>query len=341
MSDKEKIPTHSFNETERLIKAYYAKHNTNVNTNYIDTLKRAEKRKRNRFLRVAISSAACILVTITLSLIMTIEQNVHTQSNEDIIIELASGEIITINHSTNNINNEITANDSNVNIKRESIKHTQPNSKEKSTKYNTVKTPYATTYQICLSDGTKVWLNANSSIKYPTSFVSRERIVHLSGEAYFEVQADTAHPFIVKTSNIDVTATGTCFNVLNTDYNVEAVLVTGSINVKDHKENTHILLPGQQYIHNNGTPTINTIDTDTYTAWKNNKFHFQQTNLEHITNQLKLWYGIDVIYINNCARKLHFSLFADRSKSISEIMTLLTATERLNYSINNNTLYIY
>jgi transmembrane sensor len=163
--------------------------------------------------------------------------------------------------------------------------------------YNTVSIPRGgRQYHLVLSDGTAVWLNAASSIKYPASFNSKTRLVRLEGEAYFEVAHDPARPFRVSSRGQSVEVLGTHFNINAYDDEplIKTTLMAGSIRVYD-KDRALILTPGQQSLAGNGSLLMNTHpDLEQVLAWKNNEFNFYETDIQSIMRQLSRWYDFDV-----------------------------------------------
>ncbi|TKC09428.1 FecR family protein [Pedobacter frigoris] len=191
--------------------------------------------------------------------------------------------------------------------------------------YNTVITPRGGQYQINLPDGTKIWLNAASSLKYPTAFNGNKRRVELSGEAYFEVAKDEKHPFIVATDKQEVQVLGTHFNV--NSYADEGVtkttLLEGAVRVSQVGiGKTTTLLPGQQSILDNNNLTTRIVDTQESIAWKDGYFQFNESDLGSIMKQLSRWYDIDVVFESKPATDLfHFKI--QRNLNLNEVMNLL------------------
>lgn len=165
--------------------------------------------------------------------------------------------------------------------------------------YNTLTTPRGGQYQLTLADGTKVWLNAASSLKYPTAFSGSERVVELTGEAYFEVAHNAKQPFKVKTAGQIVQDIGTQFDI-NSYADEEAVtttLVEGSVKIYSVKGQT-MLRPGQQYLSKaDGSSQLkDDIDTREATAWKVGMFQFDNADIRTIMRQVSRWYNVDVEY---------------------------------------------
>ena len=165
--------------------------------------------------------------------------------------------------------------------------------------YNTLKTPRGGQYQLVLADGTKVWMNASSSLHFPTAFPGRERIVELTGEAYFEVAKDASRPFSVRVNGVAVNVLGTHFNVMAYE-NEEATAITlleGAVNVTKDNDKVN-LRPGQQALLKTGgtLQVINNINLEETIAWKNGYFQLDHTKLAVLMRQVERWYNVDVAY---------------------------------------------
>lgn len=164
--------------------------------------------------------------------------------------------------------------------------------------YNTLSNPRGSkVVSLSLSDGSKVWLNAESSIKYPVAFAGNERHVEITGEAYFEVAKDATKKFIVTGNGVNTEVLGTHFNV-NTytdESSVKVTLLEGAVRVTKG-EVTGLLKPGQQAQINSAIKVINDADVDAVIAWKNGYFHFGNTNIEDLMKQLARWYDVEIIY---------------------------------------------
>lgn len=163
--------------------------------------------------------------------------------------------------------------------------------------YNTISTPRGGQYQVVLPDGSKVWLNSASSLKFPTAFTANERNVELSGEGYFEVAKNKAKPFNVKVKDIDVAVLGTHFNIMaySDEAAVKTTLLEGSVRLTQGNI-SDLLKPGQQGVINNKGIKIIDVDTDEVVAWKNGFFDFERVNIQEIMKQLSRWYGTEVMY---------------------------------------------
>jgi len=166
---------------------------------------------------------------------------------------------------------------------------------------NTMSTPRGGQYRLTLPDGSKVWLNAASSITYPTAFTGNNRTVQVDGELYFEVAKDAARPFIVKKGATHVTVLGTHFNVnaYNDEDQVKVTLLEGSVQVSSETSGAAALLkPGQQ-ISVYETAMLSQpayVNTDQVMAWKNGIFNFHKASLQEVMRQLSRWYDVEVVY---------------------------------------------
>ncbi|ADY53711.1 anti-FecI sigma factor, FecR [Pseudopedobacter saltans DSM 12145] len=162
--------------------------------------------------------------------------------------------------------------------------------------YNTLKTPSGVQYHLMLSDGTKIWLNGNSEIKYPVAFRAGERSVELSGEAYFEV-AKSQKPFKVYAKTTTVQVLGTHFNVMayKDDAEIKTTLLEGSVKVKSLTKE-QILRPGQQAISSESDLTVYNTDAELVVGWRKGLFTFNNEPLEQVMKQISRWYNMDVVY---------------------------------------------
>ncbi|MGV3766874.1 MAG: FecR domain-containing protein [Chitinophagaceae bacterium] len=163
--------------------------------------------------------------------------------------------------------------------------------------YNTMSTPKGRQFQLTLPDGTKVWLNAASSIRYPTAFSGNERRVGITGEAYFEVTKNTT-PFVVDADGrAEVTVLGTHFNInsYSNEAHLYATLLEGSVRITKGKE-SKLLQPGEQARVSGGVQVVSGANIEQVVAWKNGLFDFDGASLEEVMRQLERWYDIDVVY---------------------------------------------
>jgi transmembrane sensor len=194
------------------------------------------------------------------------------------------------------------------------------------TEYNTITTPRGGQYQLELSDGSKVWLNAESSIRFPVTFTGVERDVEITGEVYFEVFHNAQLPFHVKVNDIDINVLGTHFNVnAYSDENIiKTTLLEGSVKVSKGKESA-LIIPGQQVrvAKESGDMVVKSdVDLDEVVAWKNGLFNFNEADLKKVMGQLSRWYDINIIYENPIPER-EFGGEMERSLNLSQVLQLL------------------
>lgn len=185
-------------------------------------------------------------------------------------------------------------------------------------------TPAGGQYAVTFSDGSRVWLNAGSTLKYPLRFGDERRSVVLLGEGYFEVEPD-AVPFSVHTAGQTVTVLGTAFNIYGypEEGQVETTLVNGSVTVSNHHSGSaHRLKPGQQSIVNAKQTAINDVAVTDFTAWRQGMFIFNDTELTKAIKQLGRWYDVDVVYEGAPPNTSFFGEIG-RDKSLSQVLSLL------------------
>lgn len=205
------------------------------------------------------------------------------------------------------------------------------------TAYNTLTTPRGGQFQITLPDGTKVWLNAASSLKYPVAFTGKQREVTLKGEAYFEVVHNDKMPFRVMVDGMEIKDLGTHFNVMaySDEVKVETTLLEGAIAVSDgHSEK--LLQPGQQAVNNKSKSTgitIQAADTEQAIAWKNGEFYFNHTSIYDIMRQVSRWYDVDVYYQD--APDAYLSGNIRKSVNVSEVFRMLELAGNVKFKIEN------
>ena len=197
--------------------------------------------------------------------------------------------------------------------------------------YNTVATDKGKNYHLTLADGTQVWLDALSSIRFPTSFTGAERVVELTGQAYFEVVHNARKPFRVKVGRNIIEDLGTHFNVNAYLPELKTTLLEGAVKI-----GSVILKPGEQAVLTAGLQLSinNNIDIDEVMAWKNGKFHFGGNSMEEIFAQLSRWYDIEVDYSNKIPGT--FVAKIDRDVPLSKLLQLFEMTKQVHFKIEGN-----
>ena len=211
--------------------------------------------------------------------------------------------------------------------------------------YNKLTTPVGGEYSLVLSDGTKVFLNADSELKYPVEFSDGKRIVDLKGEAYFEVHKDSLRPFIVRMNGAEVTVLGTSFNV-NTygdDGQIYTTLVNGSVRVSSMKnKQEEILKPGMQSVMNvqSGLLTVREVDVEPYVAWREGRFVFRAMTLDLIMRQLQRWYDFEVFYQNSELKDYEFRGVIKRDMDLDKVLSVIKATTNVDFEVKGKVITI-
>ncbi|MGE7775778.1 FecR family protein [Chitinophaga sp. NPDC101104] len=206
---------------------------------------------------------------------------------------------------------------------------------------NTIRTPRGGQFRVVLPDGSRVWLNAASSIRFPTVFNAGERRVEVEGEVYFEVAKRPQQPFIVKADGMDVRVTGTHFNVMaySDESSIETTLLEGGVKVFGGGSEA-TLVPGLQAVMNRQENDIKVrkADTDRVIAWKEGRFEFRG-NIRGIMRQIARWYDVDIIYKGNTDGK-NFGGAISRTEKIEDVLKMLELTGSIQFEINNNTVTV-
>jgi ferric-dicitrate binding protein FerR (iron transport regulator) len=191
--------------------------------------------------------------------------------------------------------------------------------------YNTLFTPKGGQYQVVLSDGTKVWMNAASSLRYPATFSGKDRVVTLTGEAYFEVAKDLSKPFKVVLNGMEVQVLGTHFNVMayQNEAAIKTTLLEGAVNINSDKQVVR-LAPGQQAQRSAGglVRVVQDIDMEETMAWKNGYFQFNHDGLDVVMQQIERWYDVQVSFEGKMPER-KFGGKISRSSNISDVLKVL------------------
>jgi ferric-dicitrate binding protein FerR (iron transport regulator) len=208
--------------------------------------------------------------------------------------------------------------------------------------YNTLTTQKGNQYHLTLPDGTKVWLNAVSSISYPTAFTGKERRVSISGEVYFEVVKNQQLPFVVQQADMTVEVLGTSFDVngYGDDSATRATLVEGKIRV-GKAGTASVLEPGQQAVigkSGNSISVDHDPDIEAVLAWKNGVFAFKDADIETIMRQVERWYDVQIVYEAKIPK--HFVADIPRNVPLSKLLKLLEATDEVHFRIDGKKVMI-
>lgn len=221
------------------------------------------------------------------------------------------------------------------------LTYTTEPAKEAPLTYNTLTTPRGGQYQLVLPDGSKVWLDAASSITYPTAFTGKTRTVTLSGQAYFEVVHRVSQPFTVRVNELEIKDIGTAFNInaYPDEPASKITLIEGSIEL-DKQAQKIILKPGQQTRVTNGPITIHpSVDIEEVLAWKNGLFQFDRASTAEIMRQAARWYDVDISYEGDVLQH-RFSGTVPRASHASALLHILELTRSVSFTIEGRKIIV-
>ena len=207
--------------------------------------------------------------------------------------------------------------------------------------YNTMRIPVGGFYQLALSDGSKVWLNSMTELRFPVAFTGEERKVYLTGEAYFEVAPDSKHPFIVVTEEgMEVKVYGTEFNMSTYQHGVvQTVLVSGKVGIRVNATGKEVMLAPKQmaeYSEKTGMVRVEEADPYRYIAWKDGEFVFERETSEEIMERLGRWYDVKVFYENESLKQKRFTGVISRYENIEQVFRLIEGPATLRFEVKGN-----
>ena len=209
--------------------------------------------------------------------------------------------------------------------------------------WHTLRIPKGGEYKIVLDDGTEIWLNSASELKYPAHFVGNERRVQLPGEAYFQVARNEAAPFIVETRDMDVKVLGTSFNVsvYEDEESCHATLVEGRVEVNDKVNGEKVVLtPGKQALLRGGEMTVREVNTKLYTLWRLDRFTFASEDMEGVIRKLSRWYNVDFFFANSSMKQKRFTGSLPKYADISQVLKMIEMTTDIKFEIKEHTIMI-
>jgi len=206
--------------------------------------------------------------------------------------------------------------------------------------YNTIIVPYGERSQISLYDGTKVWLNSGTKLRYPVVFGRNTREVFIEGEAYFDVAKDTKHPFVVTAGQLKVLVLGTRFNICAypEDKEFSATLDEGSVNAFNTTNGKGVKLnPGEQVILNCETNGLKnqSVQTELYTSWKENLLKFEDAPFDEVIKKMERWYDVKITVDQAINTRERFTMTI-KTESLREMLQLVSRTTKMNYEIKEN-----
>jgi ferric-dicitrate binding protein FerR (iron transport regulator) len=251
-------------------------------------------------------------------------------------LTLADGSVINLDNSKKGT----LSNKNNVAVNKVSdgqiaYNSTQLNNTADVPNYNIISTPRGGQYTIILADGTKVWLNAATTLKFPAVFTGNERRVELNGEAYFEVAKNKAKPFKVLVNNMTVEVLGTHFNVMgySDDNATQTTLIEGSVKLTNGN-NKAVLKPGEQGVlgKEQNEFDVQNVNTDDVVAWKNGYFTFKNEDIRVVMKKVSRWYDVDVVYHGELGKK-SFGGSVSRFENVSELLKTIELTGAIHFKV--------
>lgn len=269
---------------------------------------------------------------------MVVAENIEPGSKKAVLI-LGSDEKVVLD---NQIEDSVFSGQANVKREGNTLVYEDVPHLPQNEEYNRLITPRGGEYSVVLSDGTKVWLNAESELRYPVHFSSAERKVYLKGEAYFSVTKHEGQNFVVCSDKARITVFGTEFNVRNYgDNSITTTLVKGVVNVRHEAGKECRLSPGQQAVVNEaGDLKVQQVETELYTAWKDGYFIYRDKTLEDIMKELSRWYDFTYFYQGNLLENMKLTAKLRKFDSVDKIFEILSATGRLGFSTKGKTVTV-
>ncbi len=293
-----------------------------------------------------VAAAVAILLTVGTYTLYYLSNNSKKISLQDIsepTLFINNNEHITLNQKSFAIKEKTTQIKNDHKNNKLSYQQEEKTLQKKGVIPNRLLVPHGKTYQLLLSDGTSVTLNAESELIFPSQFDSETREVQLKGEAFFQVAHNEKVPFIVHTEQLDVRVFGTSFNVscYAEENTLRTTLVEGSVRI-EQDGNFQFIQPSEQYIYNKNTrkKSIQVVDTNIYTSWTNNEYIFKNTTLEDILTQIGHWYKFQTTYESSFLKEKRFTFTIGRDASLDQIIRFINNTEEIYIERINENIHI-
>lgn len=289
------------------------------------------RRKNRRILRKFVTYAAVLLAFISVGILVMIfnkdtqpvEKTASNNQAKEIKLRLANGKEILIDSQTEHLNEQ----GSDIRITNDLINYTgktDENTVDNEEFINSLEVPPGRRTKVVLADGTQVWLNSGTSLKYPVVFKGDKREISLEGEAYFDVAHNPAKPFIVHSGDLTVRVLGTAFGVRTFHGEIKTALIRGSVELKA-KHQVQKLSPGQVGQYNTQSTTLSLSDEEArgIVAWKDNMLYFDNVDLDEIAETLGRTYDYEFVFDNPALKKLSFTIDLQRTTDIETVLDYL------------------
>ena len=314
--------------------------------------KKYQRRRKRRFL-ISMARVAAVALPFVMAVVLYVglnreeEQTLRPSLASNIlpgtskaVLTLANGQMIPLGKETTD--STIITDGTQISASGSGITYADGGESE-AVVYNKLDIPRGGEFCLTLSDGTRVWLNSETSIQYPVVFGTKERRVFIQGEAYFEVAKDAKKPFTVQFMSSSVTVLGTSFNIraYPEEKQSQTTLAEGSVRIYS-PGSSMLLKPGEQAEVSalSGEMVKKEVEVKTFTSWKDGRFVFEQEPLENIMRTLERWYDIRVIFRDEGAKRISLSGNLKRYGDFSQVMNMLQMTGDVRFELHGNDVYI-
>lgn len=345
-----------FKDGKRLEQKIVESQQINWKNDYQHFITKRQRTRKNRRMKTIIRYAAILTLPIVAAGIFLLQKNdrqtivsiseVIKPGEHKAVLITGGGERITLSDSTLSPIQE--QNGMIVNVTNNKVSYILPEDSlctQGSPIFNTLQIPRGGEYFLTLADGTEVWLNAETEIRYPVQFTGDKRVVYLDGEAYFTVAPDKNKPFTVVSTHASVSVLGTQFNfrAYPDERDVQTTLVSGSVIMQSEKYKQQIkLVPGEQGVLEKNSAKLmkQEVNTYLYTAWKDGRFAFRDARLEDLFNILTRWYDLSVFYQSPEAKDIRFTGDLNKTDDFKSILKIIEQNERVIFTVNQRTVFI-
>ena len=345
-----------FKDGKRLEQKIVESQQINWKNDYQHFITKRQRTRKNRRMKTIIRYAAILTLPIVAAGIFLLQKNdrqtivsiseVIKPGEHKAVLITGGGERITLPDSTLSPIQE--QNGMIVNVTNNKVSYILPEDSlctQGSPIFNTLQIPRGGEYFLTLADGTEVWLNAETEIRYPVQFTGDKRVVYLDGEAYFTVAPDKNKPFTVVSTHASVSVLGTQFNfrAYPDERDVQTTLVSGSVIMQSEKYKQQIkLVPGEQGVLEKNSAKLmkQEVNTYLYTAWKDGRFAFRDARLEDLFNILARWYDLSVFYQSPEAKDIRFTGDLNKTDDFKSILKIIEQNERVIFTVNQRTVFI-
>ena len=314
-------------------------------------LAKFHRRNRNRKLwlirRVGYAAAVVLVVGVAFCVSLYMKQPAEKMAAVEVTsVPEAGAQLILSSGELVDLDDRQEFAEENVRITRQYKELTYLNQdtvREREVRYNTLVIPRGGDFKVTLADGTIVWLNSCTRLRYPLDFKGDVREVFLEGEAYFEVAKDAKHPFVVRTADVDVRVLGTRFNLsaYEDDALVSTTLEEGSVEVSTPL-GKQVIRPNEQLVFNvkEGKVDCRDVDASVYSAWKDRMFIFEDETLERIMKRLQMWYDVEVFFSSEDVKSCRFTGDLKRYDDFSRIVWMIEEVAGVSMQISGNNIVI-